>query len=536
MRSLLVVLGTLLVACFPPLPADGDVDADSEAHAVDTATGVDTLAVDSAMTNGDPDTMSPACRPACQHGGSCGDTGACICDGTGYMGAACETPVCPAGCAHGGACVAPETCLCSGTGYGGARCMEPLCSAACANGGACSAPDTCDCTGTGFAGPTCAEPVCNPGCGHAGLCTAPNTCDCAGTGYTGVLCDTPDCIAPCQQGGVCVAPDTCACAGTGYSGPTCAIPLCSAPCQHGGVCVAPDKCDCAGTGYAGASCTVEVCGALGPCAGGFVCTDHGTCESIASGEVWVPLGSFWMGCNVMTDDSCFPREHSQHEVGLPAYAVDKFEVTVAEYASCVAAGVCAAPSSTSAYRTYGVAGKEAHPVNVVDWSQAADFCTWPGKPAGVQRLCTEAEWERAARGGCETLAGPDCRTMMRRYPWGAEEPGCGHAVFRVGGVGGALCEPTDYTRQVGGTPQGASPYGAYDMSGNLSEWVSDWYLESLPAAVAIAPTGPDSGTERVYRGGSWIDVDSNVRGGLRAGAAPTTQSPAIGFRCCRSFP
>jgi formylglycine-generating enzyme required for sulfatase activity len=166
----------------------------------------------------------------------------------------------------------------------------------------------------------------------------------------------------------------------------------------------------------------------------------------AEDMVCVPAGEFIMGSPEGRGNS---DEHPQHTVYLDAFYIDKTEVTAAQYQRCVEAGACSAPN-TGGYCTYGVGGKSDHPINCVDWNQAAVYYFWAGK-----RLPTEAEWEKAARG-----------TDGRIYPWGDAEPDCTKA--QLGGCGGQ-------TVTVGTRSTGMSPFGALDMASNVFEWVMDWY-------------------------------------------------------------
>jgi len=277
------------------------------------------------------------------------------------------------------------------------------------------------------------------------------------------------------------------------------------------------------------------CGSLGPCPQGFTCTDSATCESPSTHEVWVPAGTFWQGCNDAVDPSCsaepiwfgdsVPRRH----VSLSAFAIDRTSVTAAEYEACVAAAVCAYTGSTThADRTYEVAGKEDHPINFVSWDEAIAYCEWQGKT-----LCTEAQWERAARGGCETVEG-DCQSGMRTYPWGNSTPvGCDEANWvdcssaTPGWPGGP-----GPTTEVGVFPGGVSPYGALDMAGNVVEWVRD-YAAAYTSDPVVDPEATTPDSWRARRGGSYGLNAGFQRAVARFFAPPHTQDATVGFRCCR---
>ncbi len=218
--------------------------------------------------------------------------------------------------------------------------------------------------------------------------------------------------------------------------------------------------------------------------------------------VYVPAGEFTMGS---TDDDrdADDDEKPQHKVTLDAFWIDRTEVTKDQYQKCVAAGKCAAPSCSGT-------GQGNHPVVCVRWQDAADYCAWAGG-----RLPTEAEWEKAARG-----------TDGRKYPWGNETPDCGLVNFS-GCVGN--------TSAVGSYPSGASLYGTLDMAGNVWEWVADWYNESYySGSPGRNPTGPTSGQYRVLRGGSWNNVQGDVRAAYRNWFVPGGWNVLDGFRCARS--
>ncbi len=266
-----------------------------------------------------------------------------------------------------------------------------------------------------------------------------------------------------------------------------------------------------------------VCGTqnCGNCTGTDVCV-AGECVwqvgdytvSCSGGECLVPAGSFWMGCNSAVDSNCYSDESPYHEVTLSGYYMDKTEVTVDAYGECVTAGSCTAPS-TGGSCNWGVSGRGGHPVNCVNWTQAREYCAWVGK-----RLPTEAEWEKAARG-----------TDGRKYPWGNETATCEYAVMYEGGNG---CGTGSTWDVCGKSPSGDSPYGLCDMSGNVWEWVSDWYdSDYYTNSPSSNPTNTVSGSYRVIRGGSFAYTAHNLRASGRSGDYPSDYYVNLGFRCAR---
>ncbi|MBN2549004.1 MAG: SUMF1/EgtB/PvdO family nonheme iron enzyme [Anaerolineales bacterium] len=219
----------------------------------------------------------------------------------------------------------------------------------------------------------------------------------------------------------------------------------------------------------------------------------------------IPAGEFQMGSENGGDS-----EKPVHTVYLDAFYMDMYEVTNVQYEKCVQAGVCTAPDSYSSYERrsyYGDSDFADYPVIYVDWEQARTFCEdWRGA-----RLPTEAEWEKAARGG---LKGGE-------YPWGNVIPDCSRANYY-----GCVND----TRRVGSYP--ANGYGLYDMAGNVWEWVWDWYDDNYYSSSPDSnPQGPDSGSYRVLRGGGWYLGPNYLRVAIRGTGSPDGQAIYIGFRC-----
>jgi formylglycine-generating enzyme required for sulfatase activity len=244
--------------------------------------------------------------------------------------------------------------------------------------------------------------------------------------------------------------------------------------------------------------------------------------------IYVPEGDFLMGSTdadialgMQVCPTCrWDDEKPQHAVILDAFWIDQTEVTNKEYTLCVAAGKCDPPhdsSSNTHANYYGNTEFADYPVINVSWNDASVYCNWAGGGIYDVRLPTEAEWEKTARG-----------TDGRTYPWG-EGIDCTRANYSEGN--NEFC--VGDTSIVGKYERGKSPYGAYDMAGNVWEWISDWY-DAYPGNTV---GNSDYGTKfRDIRGGAWIDDASQARSAGRGvgSPSPTTFFNFVGFRCART--
>ncbi|MFM8551584.1 MAG: formylglycine-generating enzyme family protein [Nitrospiraceae bacterium] len=222
--------------------------------------------------------------------------------------------------------------------------------------------------------------------------------------------------------------------------------------------------------------------------------------------VLIPAGEFEMGSGEHEGEA---DERPKHRVYLDAYYIDRFQVTVSRYAAFIEATKREPPRSWSS----GRAQEEGEwPVVGVDWLDAEAYCQWAGR-----RLPTEAEWEKAARGA-----------DGRKYPWGNEEPTSRHANF-------GKQESDELTRTaVGRYEAGKSPYGVYDLAGNVWEWTADWYDENYYRQSASRnPQGPPQGLSKATRGGSWDRHQFTLRSANRNGMTPTNRLKSLGVRCAQ---
>jgi sulfatase modifying factor 1 len=209
----------------------------------------------------------------------------------------------------------------------------------------------------------------------------------------------------------------------------------------------------------------------------------------------LPAGCFQMGSNDFELNG-----KPVHEVCVSAFAIDKYEVTQGEYKLQMG-------SNPSFFSTCG----DNCPVEQVNWAQANEYCQKLGK-----RLPTEAEWEYASKAGSTTL-----------FYWGDDSSGATvakYAWFR---------ENSDSkTHPVGGKLP--NTWGLYDMSGNVWEWTSDWYDKNYYSSSPIQdPKGPQEGSNRVNRGGSWYSFASSLRTANRNDNLADLKSSNLGFRCAK---
>ena len=229
----------------------------------------------------------------------------------------------------------------------------------------------------------------------------------------------------------------------------------------------------------------------------------------------------------------FRAEYPQHEVFLSSFYIDRYMVTNAQYQLFMQATGHPAPKywriapDTGGKSPFPVGEKNPdHPVVGVSWQDASAYCKWAGK-----RLPSEAEWEKAARGGL----------VDQNYPWPSQVKGrinsqLSREKANYGGVGGP--DRWHWTAPVGSFPP--NQYGIFDMAGNGFEWCNDWYAEDYYSrSLASNPLGPETGLTRILRGGSWnnnLFGKYQMRCAYRFHSRPDTRNMVIGFRCAVDAP
>ena len=450
-------------------------------------------------------------------------------------------------------CVSGTGCVFSSTCDDGLPCTDDTCEEE-----ECSFAITCDdgvdCTTDSCEASGCAATPHDEICADDEPCNGAETChpelgcqsgvavDCD----DGVACTTDSCVpgstdcahtpldAACEDGLACTADSCDAEAG-------CANPLMTGRCLIGGQCVDAEASDpqepcrvCvpkeSEEGWTelpdGTPCGAEASG---------ICV-FGTCRT-PQPTIGIPAATSYMGCSAALDTECDDPTLTWHTVALAAYEIDVAEVTAAEYRACVlatggteactgGAGPCCTTSGTKP--TYTNPEHADRPMTGATWFEAGAYCAWAQK-----RLCTEAEWERAARGGCDKH-GPPCEdaAALWRYPGGsAPPPSCtGGAVYGYC-TGDGLPAPVVGPDAIATVP---SPYGVLSMAGNTQEWVADGYAQDYYASSPNTPYGPCEATERVLRGGGFhSNPPSALRVYLRSSKAPDASSVSTGIRCCR---
>ncbi len=255
------------------------------------------------------------------------------------------------------------------------------------------------------------------------------------------------------------------------------------------------------------------------------CTGRTPMTTEPENMVRIPAGPFAMG-TVIENERLWgdTDEEPVHEVFLSEYFIDRYEVTAQDFAAFLNAHPDEAEryiriqNTATLEHTGGTyrprPGLEKHPANHVSWYGADAFCRWRG-----QRLPTEAEWEKAARG-----------TDERIFPWGNQFPHNDFVTFRrkISKYGFDAMKPVDTL------PGGQSPYGVYHMAGNVWEWVADWYediyYENSPAK---DPQGPETGISKVLRGGNWYYKAYYMRTTYRFNEYPDAFKIWQGFRCAQ---
>lgn len=229
-------------------------------------------------------------------------------------------------------------------------------------------------------------------------------------------------------------------------------------------------------------------------------------------QVYIPSGQFYMGKDA-PDGIISGDNQPRRQIFLDGYWINQTTVTNLKYSQCVAAGACGFPCSPETNPPYYDPAYANHPVVYVSWMDAQRYCEWAGGS-----LPSEAQWERAAGGSGNRL-----------FAWGNDEPA--ENLANVNGF-----RPS--TTVVGSYPDGVSPFGVFDMGGNVREWVADWYdpnyYRVAPQRNPVnmgAPANSENESAKVLRGASWNDPWEQSQISRRYAHRPDSPGNNRGFRC-----
>ena len=403
----------------------------------------------------------------------------------------------------------------------------------------------------GVCSPNPCPPPTGACCTPAGTCTVTTQAACLGQQRTWIpysFCSPNPCPPPtsgacCTPAGTCTVTTRAACGGTWTTGGVCTPNPCVQPtgscCAPAGTCTVTMQANCTGTWTAAGVCAPNPCTPNPP-----------------TGMVWIPAGNVRLGQDGIAEPV--------NDFNVAGFYIDIYEVSNAEYKTFIDAGGYTTEAywnpvgwawrvsngimlpnfwSNSTRHGGGIAGMGQFPVNGVSWFEADAYCRWAGK-----RLPTEAEWEKAAKGGCETHGDPgQCDASdTPTYPWGEGITGPQANCVESGdpydhdGAGYGSTTPVGYYdgSNHGGyqTINSPSPYGLYDVAGNVLEWCS--------TKRADYPYAPNDGREnppvfydeccRVLHGGSYGLSGFILQSAYRYYYDPRTRGDSVGFRCVRT--
>lgn len=293
-----------------------------------------------------------------------------------------------------------------------------------------------------------------------------------------------------------------------------------------------------------------------------IIADDGTLPAVSGRMIFIPAGPFSMGDS---RDNSSGGEVPIHSVSVSAFLMDQFEVTGELWGSVTSFAI----TRGYAFDSSGSSKAQNHPVQQISWFDAVKWCNARSEKEGLvpcyytdashatvyrtsqsdltnacvkwtangYRLPTEAEWEKAARGGLSLMRFPWADTISHTNANYYSDVGYLFDVSATRGLHPAYqANGSPNTSPVGSF--GANGFGLHDMSGNVREWVWDrldfeWYLR--PGATIDNTQGPEVGVNRVFRGGSFGDSAAGVRVAQRAADGPTTRRDSIGFRCVKGL-